>query len=78
VAHDVAYLPSISTLEWIRRRVRRADVRRETVAVVAAPDVDSADFRRCPMHAWRRTPSPRCCPRTKCGWRWVPRRAGPM
>lgn len=48
VAHDVAYLPSISTLEWIRRRVSAAEVRREAVAVVAAPDVDSADFPTLP------------------------------
>jgi CHAT domain-containing protein len=48
LAHDVAYLPSISTLEWIRRRVGAAEVRRETVAVVAAPDVDSADLPALP------------------------------
>lgn len=44
LAHDVAYLPSISTLEWIRRRVGAAAARREMVAIVAAPDIDSADL----------------------------------
>jgi len=48
LAHDVAYLPSISTLEWIRRRAGAVDERREAVAVVAAPDVDSADHPALP------------------------------
>jgi tetratricopeptide (TPR) repeat protein len=48
LAHDVAYLPSISTLEWIRRRVGAPEVRREMVAVVAAPDVDSAELPALP------------------------------
>lgn len=48
LAHDVAYVPSINTLEWIRRRSGAADGHRETAAAVAAPNVDSTEFPALP------------------------------
>jgi tetratricopeptide (TPR) repeat protein len=44
LTHDVAYLPSINTWEWIQRRAGAATVRREMVAIVAAPNLDSGDL----------------------------------
>lgn len=40
-AHDIAYLPSISTLRWLHRRSEGNTGQRTAVAIVAAPQVDS-------------------------------------
>jgi hypothetical protein len=42
--HDLSYLPSINTLQSIRRQQRTRNVRSDAVAVIAAPAVASTDL----------------------------------